>query len=80
MRRRQIFEQQARERMEKEMVKVPNSNIISESAQSALKDKAAMFLPDEKDIVRPNGTPYRKGGSKPGSGAKNKTTGRSIYR
>lgn len=76
MRRRQILEEKAKR--EKEMVKVPNSNLISESAQPALKDKAAMFLPGE--IVKPNGTPYRKGGSKPGSGAKNKTTGKSIYK
>lgn len=80
MRRRQILEQMARERMETEMVKVPNSNIISESAQPALKEKANMFLPHEKDIVKPNGTPYRKGGSKPGAGAKNKTSGKSIYK
>lgn len=61
-------------------IKVPNSNIISESAQPALKEKANMFLPHEKDIVKPNGTPYRKKGSKPGEGAKNKTSGKGIYK
>lgn len=81
MRRRQLFEQRERQLMEEKMaIKVPNSNIISSSAQEALKEKANMFLPHEEDIVKPNGTPYRKGGSKPGAGAKNKTTGKSIYK
>lgn len=82
MRRRQLFADRERQLMEeKEMgIKVPNANIISKSAQPELKEKANMFLPHEKDIVKPNGTPYRKNGSKPGAGAKNKTTGKGIYK
>ena len=76
MRRRQIFanlfEDRERELIEEQKksqesdmsINVPNSNIISKTAQPALKKKANMFLPHEKDIVKPNGTPYRKQGSK----------------
>lgn len=63
MRRRQLYEARARELMEEKQEKektqmaidVPNSNIISKSAQPALKEKANMFLPHEKDIKLPNG-------------------------
>lgn len=61
MRRRQLLEARAREIMEEEKekqemsIKVPNSNIISKSAQPKLKEKANMFLPHEKDIKLPNG-------------------------
>lgn len=85
MRRRQLFAQRERELMdeaEKEKgmsIKVPNSNIISESAQPALKEKANMFLPHEKDIVKPNASPYRKRGSKPGAGAANPTEKKNKY-
>lgn len=90
MRRRQIFAQREHELLQAKIqeeqlkakeseMKVPNSNIISESAQPTLKEKAAMFLPNEKDIVKPNGTPYRKGGSKPGKGASNPTEKKNKY-
>ena len=82
VRRRQLFaarEQQLIEESEKMAVKVPNSNIISTSAPEALKDKYAMFAPEEKDIVKPNGSPYRKGGSKPGKGAANPTEKKNKY-
>jgi hypothetical protein len=69
MRRRQLFAERAQELIaeeeakrineEKERrkmgIKVPNSNIISKTAQPALKEKANMFLPHEKDIKLPNG-------------------------
>lgn len=58
MRRRQLFadrERQLMEEKEKMAIKVPNSNIISKSAQPELKEKANMFLPHEKDIKLPNG-------------------------
>lgn len=87
MRRRQLFEQRERELIaEREKAKeskmsidVPNSNIISKSAQPELKEKANMFLPHEKDIVKPNASPYRKGGSKPGKGAANPTEKKNKY-
>ncbi len=81
MRRRQLFADRERQLMEEnEMgIKVPNSNIISKSAQPELKEKASMFLPNEKDIVKPNGTPYRKRGSKPGAGADNPTAKKNKY-
>lgn len=86
MRRRQMFAQQSKNDEELGRLKgnvmsinVPNSNIISKSAQPALKEKANMFLPHEKDIVKPNGTPYRKGGSKPGKGAANPTEKKNKY-
>ncbi len=87
MRRRQLFAERERQLMEereksKEIdvgIKVPNSNIISKSAQPALKEKAAMFLPNEKDIVKPNASPYRKRGSKPGKGALDKTLSKNSY-
>lgn len=41
-------------------IQVPNSNIISKSAQPELKKKANMFLPHEKDIKLPNGKPAAK--------------------
>jgi hypothetical protein len=61
MRRRQLFAERERQlKEESEMsIKVPNSNIISKSAQPALKEKYAMFDPNPKDIVKPNGTPTR---------------------
>lgn len=43
------------EEKEKMAIQVPNSNIISKSAQEPLKEKANMFLPHEKDIKLPNG-------------------------
>lgn len=55
MRRRQIFANIAKDKESKVAIEVPNSNIISKSAQSALKEKANMFLPHEKDIKLPNG-------------------------
>lgn len=88
MRRRQLFELRERELIaEREKakenakmgIKVPNSNIISDSAQPELKAKAAMFLPNEADIVKPNGTPYRKRGSKPGARAANPTAKKNSY-
>lgn len=83
MRRRQLFAERERQLMEEEKlnmsIKVPNSNIISKSAQPDLKEKANMFLPDEKEIVKPNGTPYRKKGSIPGVGAPNKTLKKNKY-
>lgn len=68
MRRRQLYAAREREIMEatkkeKELqmsIDVPNSNIISKSAQPALKQKANMFLPHEKDIKLPNGKPAAK--------------------
>lgn len=68
MRRRQVFEARARELMEEQQKKeidamaidVVNSNIISKSAQPALKEKANMFLPHVKDIKKPNGKPAGK--------------------
>jgi len=87
MRRRQLYEMRERELIaerekakESEMsIKVPNSNIISKSAQPELKEKANMFLPHEEDIVKPNGTPFRKRGSKPGPGAANPTARKNQY-
>lgn len=80
MRRRQLFEERERQLIkERDQMKdeVPNSNIISKSAQPALKEKAEMFLPHEKDIQRPNATPFRKAGSKPGKGVAKKTYSKS---
>jgi len=87
MRRRQLFAERERQLAEEAAkakesamgVKVPNSNIISDSAQPELKAKAAMFLPNEKDIVKPNGTPFRKRGSKPGKGAADPTAKKNKY-
>ena len=90
MRRRQIWEERARqlaveedqkrkEAQEQMSIKVPNSNIISKSAQPDLKEKANMFLPHEKDIVKPNASPYRKRGSKPGPGCPNPTEKKNKY-
>ncbi len=81
MRRRQLFADRERQIMEENTVaiKVPNANIISNSAQEPLKEKANMFLPHEKDIVKPNGTPFRKKGSKPGAGARDKTLSKNRY-
>lgn len=81
MRRRQLFADRERQLMEEKdvAIKVPNSNIISKSAQDSLKEKANMFLPHEKDIVKPNGTPYRKRGSTPGKGASNPTERKNKY-
>lgn len=82
MRRRQLYEARERELMEEQKkmaIKVPNSNIISKSAPQGDKEKYEMFAPYEKDIVKPNGTPYRKKGSKPGAGAPNPTEKKNKY-
>ena len=87
MRRRQIFyerecairQQEAAKESDDMGIKVVNANIISNSAQEALKEKANMFLPHESAIVKPNGTPYRKKGSKPGAGAPNHTASKNKY-
>ncbi len=79
MRERQLIEEREKAKESQMSIKVPNSNIISNSAQADLKEKANMFLPHEKDIVKPNGTPYRKGGSKPGKGAANPTEKKNKY-
>lgn len=81
MRRRQVYaERECLIHKEDNMgSKVPNSNLISSNASAADKAKAAMFLPYEKDIVKPNGTPFRRKGSKPGPGAYEKTLTRNKY-
>lgn len=81
MRRRQIFaERECLMHKEDNMgIKVPNSNLISKNASSELKEKANMFLPHENEIVKPNGTPFRRNGSKPGKGAYEKTLTRNKY-
>lgn len=81
MRRRQLMAQrECLIHKEVDMgTKVPNSNLISKNASAELKEKASMFLPNENDIVKPNGTPFRKKGSKPGPGAYDKTIERNKY-
>lgn len=82
MRRRQLYEARERELMEEQKkmaTKVPNSNMISNSAPAGDKEKYAMFAPYEKDIVKPNASPYRKKGSKPGAGAANPTAKKNKY-
>ncbi len=77
MRRRQAYALE-REKESKMAINVPNSNIISDTAQPALKKKADIFLPHTADIKLPNGTPYRKSGSKPGKGVKNRSAGKGY--
>jgi hypothetical protein len=81
MRRRQIFAEREFQLREEAMksVKVPNSNIISDSAQPALKEKYAMFAPEIEDIEKPNASPYRKRGSKPGKGAYESNKRKNAY-
>lgn len=54
MRRRQVYAQ-ADSSKEASMREVPNSNIISNTAQPELKRKAGMFLPYQSDILKPDG-------------------------
>lgn len=82
MRRRQLYEARERELMEEQnkmAIKVPNSNMISKTSPAGDKEKYEMFAPNPKDIVKPNGTPYRKRGSKPGAGAPNPTEKKNKY-
>lgn len=65
MRRRQLFEARELALMEEEKeMKVPNSNMISNTSPAGDKEKYKMFEPNPANIVKPNGTPYRKAGSK----------------
>lgn len=94
MRRRQILEHMERAREAREIGervlkeqeeskmrnKVPNSNLVSNSSPPGDIEKAKMFLPLESEIVKPNGTPFRKRGSKPGARtAEYKTLQRKGY-
>jgi len=81
MRRRQIFaERSCLKHEEPDMAtKLPNSNLIAPNASKEAREKASIFLPYENEIVKPNGTPFRRKGSKPGPGAYEKTLERNKY-
>lgn len=74
MRRRQILSSKG-----DDMSKSPNSNLVAGSPTTSARSNNEMFLPRESDIVRPNGTPFRKKGSKPGPGAYKKTITKNRY-
>ena len=66
MRRRQIYQAKEREMS----IRVPNSNLISDTAPEALKEKAKMFLPYESDIKTPGESLKRIPRSKVGEGVR----------